>query len=264
MRTTWVEPAYLETDASWCVPGGEPASALGNGGAFGGKLSSPAASVARRLADEYRRPVRVLLSREDTIRMGPKRPPLAIGVDRHGRGVCRVARTPGIAAAIASAGGDLRVEEIDLPGPVTSVDLRGAGWAEAAVVLASLDDGPDEVRHPEGGRARAWWDGATLHVRVSCGRPLDVTVLRSYCIGAAHMAVSWVTSESLLVDESGAIQDLTIRSLGIVKAADTPVIDIEVEESEDEPVNGSDAVFAAVAAAVWRSRGFPQCWPTDG
>ena len=28
LRTTWVEPAYLEPDASWCVPGGEPASPL--------------------------------------------------------------------------------------------------------------------------------------------------------------------------------------------------------------------------------------------
>src|SRR5205814_1504239 len=25
LRTTWIEPAYLELDASWCVPGGEPA-----------------------------------------------------------------------------------------------------------------------------------------------------------------------------------------------------------------------------------------------
>ncbi|HLY84199.1 MAG TPA: 2Fe-2S iron-sulfur cluster-binding protein, partial [Acidimicrobiales bacterium] len=33
LRTTWVEPAYLEPDASWCRPGGEPATPLGNGGA---------------------------------------------------------------------------------------------------------------------------------------------------------------------------------------------------------------------------------------
>ncbi|MEY2403497.1 MAG: xanthine dehydrogenase small subunit, partial [Acidimicrobiaceae bacterium] len=37
LQTTWVEPAYLETDASWCVPGGVPSSPLANGGAFGGK-----------------------------------------------------------------------------------------------------------------------------------------------------------------------------------------------------------------------------------
>ena len=36
LRTSWVEPGYLETDASWCEPGGEPADPLANGGAFGG------------------------------------------------------------------------------------------------------------------------------------------------------------------------------------------------------------------------------------
>ncbi|HEY5110160.1 MAG TPA: 2Fe-2S iron-sulfur cluster-binding protein, partial [Acidimicrobiales bacterium] len=48
--TTWVEPAYVEPDASWCLPGGAPASPYGNGGAFGGKLHSPVAEDARRLA----------------------------------------------------------------------------------------------------------------------------------------------------------------------------------------------------------------------
>src|SRR5207244_2581189 len=50
LRTTWIEPAYLELDASWCVPGGEPATPLANGGAFGGKVESPAAAAARALA----------------------------------------------------------------------------------------------------------------------------------------------------------------------------------------------------------------------
>ncbi|MHB1555387.1 MAG: (2Fe-2S)-binding protein, partial [Acidimicrobiales bacterium] len=63
LRTTWVEPAYLEPDASWCMPGGEPASALANGGAFGGKRRSPVAPAARRLADEHGAPVRVLWAR---------------------------------------------------------------------------------------------------------------------------------------------------------------------------------------------------------
>ena len=80
LRTTFVEPAYLEPDASWCVPGGEPASPLANGGAFGGKVTSPVGAVARRLADEHGRPVRVVFSREDVVRHGPKRPPIAAGV----------------------------------------------------------------------------------------------------------------------------------------------------------------------------------------
>src|SRR5207248_1523247 len=89
LRTTWVEPAYLELDASWCAPGGEPATPLANGGAFGGKVESVAPAVARRLADEHGRPVRVLLSREDAVRTGPKRPPLAAGARADGSGVVR-------------------------------------------------------------------------------------------------------------------------------------------------------------------------------
>ncbi len=48
LATSWVEPAYLEPDASWCRPGGEPASPLANGGAFGGKAASPVAAAGAR------------------------------------------------------------------------------------------------------------------------------------------------------------------------------------------------------------------------
>ena len=57
LRTSWVEPAYLETDASWCEPGGEASSPLANGGAFGAKLDSVAPVAARALADEHDVPV---------------------------------------------------------------------------------------------------------------------------------------------------------------------------------------------------------------
>src|SRR6185503_10200745 len=77
LATSWVEPAYLEPDASWCEPGGEPATPLANGGAFGGKESSRAPAAARELADLFKRPVRVVYSREDVVRLGPKRPPIA-------------------------------------------------------------------------------------------------------------------------------------------------------------------------------------------
>ena len=77
LATSWVEPAYLEPDASWCEPGGVPASPVANGGAFGGKLSSRAPSAARELADRLDRPVRVVYAREDVVRLGPKRPPIA-------------------------------------------------------------------------------------------------------------------------------------------------------------------------------------------
>jgi CO/xanthine dehydrogenase Mo-binding subunit len=99
-------------------------------------------------------------------------------------------------------------------------------------------------------------------VDVECGAVLDEVVLRSYCVGAAHMALGWVRSEGLVVGADGVPLDLTIRSFGVLRAVDTPAIDVTILPSDDPPVNGSDAVFAAVAAAVWRHDGFPPRWPT--
>jgi aerobic-type carbon monoxide dehydrogenase small subunit (CoxS/CutS family) len=273
LRTTWVEPAYLETDASWCRPGGEPASPLANGGAFGAKLASPVPDVARRLADEHGRPVRVLLSREDTVRLGPKRPPVAAGIGSDGTGVMRIVRTPSVADAVRSVAPGIIVEEVDVAGPPTSAAIRGAGWVEAAVLLAVLsrlrnDSGPGRgsgvrVALASGATAEASIapDGG-VGVRVSCGLPLDDVVLRSYCNGAVHMALSWVRSEGLAVDEEGQPCDLTIRSLGILPARDMPAVNVEIAPSDSSPVNGSDAVFAAVAAAAWLADGLAQDWPT--
>ncbi len=262
LRTTWVEPAYLEPDASWCAPGGQPALVLANGGAFGGKQHSIVGAVARRLADEHGRPVRVLLTREDTVRTGPKRPPLAAGVDADGRGVVRIARTAGITEAIAAVAPGLVVVEVDGPGPPTSAGVRGAGWVEAAVLLASLE-ATDLVRSPAGAVAEAEVTDGRVDVRVRCGAPLDEVVLRSYCIGAAHQALGWVRSEAVAVDGDGEPLDLTIRSFGVLRAVDMPTINVEVVPADSPAVNGSDAVFAAVAAAAWRHRGHPDRWPTD-
>jgi CO/xanthine dehydrogenase Mo-binding subunit len=156
------------------------------------------------------------------------------------------------------------VEEVDVPGtPTTSIHARAAGWAEAAVLDAALrDEATVAVASSEGASARASvaGDGA-VHVVVDAGEPLDEIVLRSYCVGAAHMALGWVTSEAIAVDDEGEAHDLTIRSFGILRAKDTPRIDVEIVRSDRPPVNGSDAVFAAVAAAVWMHHGRPQDWP---
>lgn len=261
LATSWVEPAYLETDASWCEPGGEPVTPLANGGAFGAKLDTEVAAVARRLADEHGRPVRVLFSREDTVRRGPKRPPVAGGARADGTGVLHVVRTPGIARAIAAVAPGLQVVELDVVGPPTSAQLRAAGWAEALVLLAGARGEVGEVVAPGGGRARAAVNGGVIDVWVDAGTPLDPVVLRSYAIGAAHMAYSWVTSEALAVDDDGEVQDLTIRSFGIVKAADLPEVRVDIEDSTGPAVNGSDAVFVAVAAATWLARGCVSSWP---
>jgi hypothetical protein len=43
-----------------------------------------------------------------------------------------------------------------------------------------------------------------------------------------------------------------------------PHVEIEIDEDDDrEARNGSDAVFAAVAAAAWLDRGLPTNWPTE-
>jgi CO/xanthine dehydrogenase Mo-binding subunit len=220
--------------------------------------------AARELADRHGRPVRVLLSREDTVRLGPKRPPVAAGIRADGTGSLVVVRTPGIAKAIGTVAPGLQVREVDVAGPPTSAELRAAGWAEAVVLLAGARGATGPVTSPDGAVAEAEIDvDGTVRVRVACGEPLDEVVLRSYCIGAAHMALGWVRSEGVAVDDEGEVHDLTVRSFGILRAIDTPPIEVEIDgTAAGPPVNGSDAVFAAVAAAAWIGQGCPQDWPT--
>jgi len=273
LRTSWVDPAYLEPDASWCEPGGVPASPVAAGGAFGGKTASPLPEIARGLAAEVGRPVRARWSREDVVRLGPKRPPVAASVDPVGRTAhVAVVRTPGVVDRIRAGfgavpgveGWDVEVTEVDVPGPPTSTALRTAGWAEGVVLASSaVDVGPITVRTPQGAEATVEVHGdGTIEVVVRCGDPLDEVVVRSYAIGAAHMALSWVTSEALAVGADGVPLGLTVRSAGVVRAVDMPTVRVVVEVGTGEPLPVSDAVFAAVAAAVWRHQGRPECWPT--
>jgi xanthine dehydrogenase small subunit len=153
------------------------------------------------------------------------------------------------------------------------------GWAEAAVLLAALGATPGPpsatIVSPDGGWATATIaaDGS-IDLRVAAGSALDDVVLRSYCVGAAHQALGWVTSEGIAVGPDGTVHDLTIRSFGILRAAETPAVRVEIVPAGQPPpgrpgpapvapVNGSDAAFAAVAAAVWIARGLPPAWPTQ-
>jgi len=279
LRTTFTEPAYLEPDASWCVPGGEAASPLANGGAFGGKVNSPVAEVARRLADQHGRAVRVVLAREDVVRMGPKRPPIAAGLRADGTGRLRVARTPGSGpldawrAAVAAVAPGLEIEELAVAGPPVAATVRGAGWAEATVLLAALEArragriGPGhevEIVSAEGARATALVaaDGS-VELRLAAGRVLDEVVLRSYAVGAVHQALGWVRREGLAVDADGGVLDLTIRSFGILTAREMPAVELVIEDDGGPPVRGADAVFCAVAAAAWLAAGLPGQWPCE-
>ncbi|HEU5307143.1 MAG TPA: 2Fe-2S iron-sulfur cluster-binding protein [Acidimicrobiia bacterium] len=287
LTTSWVEPAYLEPDASWCEPGGDPATPLANGGAFGGKLASPVGAAARELADRTGRAVRVVYAREDVVRLGPKRPPIAAtavfdGTTVHTRGTVVGDAAPFVAPIAWPYSLEERGEWTSATalGPPTASTLRAVGLAERAVLLEGAlhvagadrtvlvcDDRVaavmlDACVVAESGAvagARVVCDDAgrieRVVVRVAAGDPLDAVVLRSYSIGAAHMALGWVLTEGLAVDpDTGEVHDLTIRSFGILRAKDTPPIDVELVDDPGEPLaRASDAVFAAVAAATWNA-----------
>jgi aerobic-type carbon monoxide dehydrogenase small subunit (CoxS/CutS family) len=264
LQTTWTDPAYLETDASWCEVGGEPAPALGNGGAFGGKTGGEVERAARELADHYGRTVLALYSREDVIRLGPKRPPIAAGIRADGSGTLVVASTAGAAKLVADFAPEFELRELEIPGPPTDIGIRAAVWAEIAVLRSALQDPhqPITVAGPMGGTASADGGPNEIRISVSAGAVLDESALLSYCVGAAHMGWSWVTSEAMTTDAAGEIHDLTVRSLGIVRSVDTPRITIEIiDEPWVESVNGSDAVFAAAASLAWRTSGYSPRWP---
>ncbi|MCC6339492.1 MAG: hypothetical protein IT197_05910 [Acidimicrobiia bacterium] len=304
LATTWVEPAYLETDASWCRPGGDPASPLANGGAFGAKQASPAPAAARELADRLGRPVLALLSREDVVRMGPKRPPVSAAArfDGHRLGIEGSWIAPGPPCPFPGFIPPYRIEVESswtpraVPGPPVSTSLRAAGTAEQAVLMeGALDEAGAAradlvseaaadvlldtcVQVASGARAgaRVAIDprrGAvgSVAVRVAAGDPLDHVVLRSYAIGAVHMALGWVFTEALTVDpDDGTVHDLTVRSLGVVRARSMPPVEVTIVDDPGPPrASSSDAVFAAVAAAAWnavaRAEGArPEVFPAVG
>jgi xanthine dehydrogenase small subunit len=290
LATSWVEPAYLEPDASWCAPGGEPASPLASGGAFGGKDTSPVGPAARELAAATGRIVRTVFSREDVVRLGPKRAPIAASAVLDGATV--VVR--GVHGAIDDAGRvayaatptspyeltiDAEWSARELAGPSVAAHERFVLADHTVLIEGALDEaGADRHALVRDGRAASVVldtcamasSGAVagarvqlaatgaierVEVRVAAGDPLDEVMLRSYAIGATHMALGWVLTEHLTVDaERGEVFDLTIRSFGVLRARDTPTIDVTIVDDPGLPrARSSDAVFAAVAAATWNA-----------
>jgi xanthine dehydrogenase small subunit len=280
LQTTWLEPAYVEPDASWSRPGHTPASPLANGGAFGGKRHSPVPAAARELADASGDAVRLLWRREDVVRHGPKRPPVAVALRGDGTGVVRVGRTghssdlAPLADRVRACSPGVEVELVDVVGPAVSSDLRGAGWAEVLAVRAALGAperpagvGEAHVAVPGAGSARVELhlddtSRGRLEVDVWAGEVLCPVTLRSYTLGAVHQALGMVWSEGIAVDGAGEPVDLTIRSFGILAARDMPEVTVHLHDEDAWPVNGSDAVFVATLAAAWVAEGLPGRWPT--
>ena len=151
LQTTWVEPAYLEPDASWCVPGGEPAHPAGNGGAFGGKVGlgrpRPRPGSWRTGTDGrcgWSFPGRTWCGSARSVRPSPP----ACG--RRDRGDPWWPR-PGVAGGHRGRRprAARSIEVAGVAGPPVSAAIRAAGWAEAAVLLAAaepLADGPGARR----------------------------------------------------------------------------------------------------------------------
>jgi aldehyde oxidoreductase len=157
-RTQVIEHAFLETEAAVALPEEngvrlysqgqgvyedrrQVASLLGlspekvrviqvaNGGAFGGKEDITVQGHAALFAFRLRRPVRVRLSRPESIRMHPKRHPFvmeySLGCDREGRLTALRARILGDTGAYASVG--------------TKVLERAAGHASGAYHVPAAD-----------------------------------------------------------------------------------------------------------------------------
>ena len=241
----------------------------------------------------------MVYAREDVVRLGPKRPPVAATASvRDGRveirGRTLLAPPPYESPYTLEV--DAHWEVTAAPGPPVSNRLRAAGTAEHTVLVEGALDAAavdraalvDErggavllhslARSADGALAGARVDvddatGRVEHVtvRVDAGAPLDAVVLRSYAIGATHMALGWVLTEGLAVDpDTGEVLDLTIRSFGIIPARSMPPVTVEIVASTDAPrAFASDAVFAAVAGATWnavaRADGVrPDAFPATG
>ena len=265
--TSWVEPAYVEPDCSWATPGGTAATPLSNGGAFGGKESSPVAALAESTANETGRAVRVVYPREEVVRAGPKRPPLAIAIDANGEGIVVVPACDGIDDVVHSVFPDVVVRHEPVTGPPVSLALRGAVWAEMAAASAVIShdaNGADAAFRVavDGGWAEVSIGAEGIDVRVSAGQALDHVTLRSYCIGAVHMACGMVWTEGLAIGDDGVPLDLTFRSFGLLRPGQLPPVSVSIEDVDTPPVAIGDAVFAATLAAAWDRAGRPPAWPT--
>ena len=220
------------------------------------KAHSLVTESARTLATEHGSARPGAFSREDVVRIGPKRPPIAAGM--------RGPTDPGTSVSAGRpAPGDLSAWVDAFTGPraipgqqhpfrrwSTSQVSHGIGrraeragrGVEPPEAVPMMARGPIPVgpigsaqsrrpiaagpawtaraSSPEGGYAIvAIADDGTVLVKVDAGEVLDEVVLRSYCIGAVHQGLGWVRREGVAVDASGHVLDLTIRSFGVLPAA---------------------------------------------
>ena len=157
------------------------------------------------------------------------------------------------------------VEEVDVAGPPTSVARarRGLGRGRGRSSPRFAAGAEVEITAPNGARAQATsTERPHPRLRVSCGDPLDEIVLAQLLHRRGAHGAGMGHERRHQRRRHGEPQDLTIRSFGILRATEMPPVEVEIEPSDGPAVNGSDAVFAAVAAAAWIAQGCPQDWPT--
>ncbi len=264
LRTSWVEPGYLEPDASWCGPAASRPP----------RSPTAAPSAARRAPRRQPWPgawptstggrCGSLLAREDVVR--PARsvrllPAAWTLTDAACCGWCAPLASPRPCASWRPL---LQVEEVDVAGPPTSVALRAAGWAEATVLLAGARGAARPGHRPPHGRpgrrrpsptasSGCGWRPATRSTRWCCG-PTPPVPPTWRCRGSAprgsrSTAPAWCTT-SPSAPSASCGRSTPRRSRWRCVSGAGP------------SVRGSDAVFAAVAAAAWLHLGCPVDWPT--
>ncbi len=219
---------------SWCEPGGEPAVAARQRRRVRRQAGQPASAPRpRELADGTAARCGCCSAARTSCASGPKRPPVAGGADADGTGVLRVVRTPGIAdghRAPSPRGSSSRRST----SPARRRQRRPAGGGlgrgrscSSPAPGARLVPVDRPARRAPSPRRPIDADGS-VRVRVTAGESLDEVVLRSYAPAPPTWRCRGCRREGIAVDGDGTVHDLTIRSFGILRAVDTPPIEVEV------------------------------------
>ncbi len=107
--------------------------------------------------------------------------------------------------------------------------------------------------------ATAWAQGG---VAAAVGKD-DAAVLHAADTHAAGDGICDPDIVSMVTgDAPASIRRLERFGVRFDRDADMPLVEVTLHDTDGEPVNGSDAVFAAVAAAAWRRSGWSPRWPT--
>ncbi len=270
LETTYCDPAALEPDAAVASPSELLARPASNGGAFGAS-SMAVTEDAQRMARSTGEVVAAVWSREQVVAHGTRRPPLGISLDPDGQGTVVVPSTlevtdrSALEAALVAAYPDVEVAVAAATGPTVSFAHRGTPFVELEVVATALGH-RDQVRLPitvrHGAATVTLTTTGAIAVEVRPGQIWCAATLTSYVCGAVHQGLSWVLSEGVAIDATGAQADVTIRSFGVLPAKAMPEVRVELSSSDEPARPVSRSVLIATAAAVWLAEGLPLRWPT--